>query len=161
MRFSQRLVEGWDPCGAPTFEYGVHLRAVPRAVLLRHAESMLLPLLLTGGPGAGKSSTSRQLALTRSRAALIDVDDLRHLVVAGHVAPWNGKAGALQQQIGVHNACDLTHRFVEAGIEVDLADIVTAHTLKIYRDRVPEILVIRLRVSLTEARRRAALRTYI
>ena len=79
--------------------------------------------------------------------------------MAGHVAPWNGKAGALQQQIGIHNACDLTRRFVEAGIEVVLADIVTAHTLEIYRDRVPEILVIRLRVSLTEARRRAALRT--
>ena len=47
---SRRMGSVWRPnirtwCAPPN---------VPVAVLLRHAESMLLPLLLTGGPGAGR-----------------------------------------------------------------------------------------------------------
>lgn len=41
------------------------------------------PLLLSGGPAVGKSTCGRALATERNRAAFIDVDDIRQLVVAG------------------------------------------------------------------------------
>src|SRR5215212_7138659 len=66
-----------------------------------------LPTSLTGGPAAGKSATARRLVEPLRRAAVIDVDDIRHLVVAGHAAPWDGAEGQLQQRIGVENACAL------------------------------------------------------
>ncbi len=63
--------------------------------------------LLTGPPAAGKSTTARVLADAQPVAAMIDVDDIRQLVVAGHAAPWDGEAGLRQQRLGVENACDL------------------------------------------------------
>jgi predicted kinase len=64
-------------------------------------------LVLTGGPAAGKSTTARRLAQTRPRAALIDVDDIRQLIVSGAAAPWEGDEGRRQQHLGVENACGL------------------------------------------------------
>jgi len=64
---------------------------------------------------------------------MIDVDDLRHLVVAGHGAPWEADQGRLQQQVGVDNACDLARRFLAMQVEVVLADVVTARTAAQHR----------------------------
>lgn len=116
------------------------------------------PLLLTGPPAAGKSTTALALARTASLAAMIDVDDIRHLVVGGHAAPWEGDEGRLQQQLGVENACDLARRFHAADIKVVLADFVTSATAALYRQHLQDVQIIRLRLPLDEARRRARLR---
>ena len=116
------------------------------------------PLLLTGPPAAGKSATARELATALPLAAVVDVDDVRQLVVSGHAAPWDGAAGAEQQLIGVENACALAGRFITAGIEVVLADVVSADTARLYRARLPTVLIVRLRISLEEAWRRAGQR---
>jgi predicted kinase len=116
------------------------------------------PLLLTGPPAAGKSTTARVLADALPLAAMIDVDDLRQLVVAGHAAPWDGPAGLVQQRIGVENACDLARRFASSGIEVVIADVLTPRTAELYRERLPSVLIVQLRISLDEARRRAGMR---
>jgi dephospho-CoA kinase len=50
-------------------------------------------LVLTGPPAAGKSTIGRLAAQDRPRAAFIDIDDVRHLVVSGHAAPWEGEEG--------------------------------------------------------------------
>ena len=76
------------------------------------------PLLLTGPPAAGKSTTARAVAALRPRAAVIDVDDIRLLVVSGHAAPWQGDEGRLQQRVGVENACDLANRLESAEFDV-------------------------------------------
>ena len=119
---------------------------------------MRQPLLLTGPPAAGKSTTALALARSVPLAAMIDVDDIRHLVVAGHTAPWEGNEGRLQQQIGVENACDLARRFRAAGIEVVLADFVTTATAALYRRHLQDLQIIRFRLPLGEAYRRAQLR---
>ena len=116
------------------------------------------PLLLTGPPAAGKSTTARALGESLPVAAMIDVDDIRQLVVAGHAAPWDGEAGVRQQRLGVENACDLARRFTDSGIEVVIADVLTRPTAELYRARLPSVLIVQLRISLGEARRRAALR---
>lgn len=89
---------------------------------------------------------------------MVDVDDLRHLVVAGHAAPWEGEDGRRQQLIGVHNACDLARRFHAADIEVVLADVVTDATAALYRQLLQDLQIIRLRLPVEEARRRARAR---
>jgi predicted kinase len=123
-----------------------------------HSEDMRPPLLLTGGPAAGKSATALRLVKPLRRAAVIDVDDIRHLVVAGHAAPWEGSEGQLQQRIGVENACGLTRRYLHWGIDVVLSDVLNYETTALYRHLLPGILIVQLRLSLAEARRRASLR---
>ena len=119
---------------------------------------VMRPLVLTGGPAVGKSSSARLLASTRLQAAVIEVDDIRQLVVSGGVAPWKGSEGRRQQHLGVDNACALTRRFLNAGIDVVLTDVLTPDTLSLYQRLVPNILVVHLQVLLPEAQRRAATR---
>lgn len=119
---------------------------------------LLPPLLLTGGPAVGKSSTACALAKITPRTAYLDVDDLRHLVKNGGAAPWEGDDGLAQQRLGVRNAALLACNFVAAGFQVTVSDVVSPTTLTDYRDLVPGVVVIRLLVSLEEARRRARTR---
>jgi predicted kinase len=125
---------------------------------LSHSEDMRPPLLLTGGPAAGKSSTALRLVEPLRRAAVIDVDDIRHLVIAGHAAPWDGSEGHLQQRIGVENACDLARRYLHWSIDVVLSDVLDQETAALYRALIPGLLIVQLRLPLAEARRRATLR---
>jgi hypothetical protein len=62
---------------------------------------MRVPLVLTGGPAVGKSATARLVALSRPLAAVIDVDEIRQLVISGHAAPWEGQEGRRQHRLGV------------------------------------------------------------
>jgi predicted kinase len=116
------------------------------------------PLLLTGPPAAGKSTTALALARLAPLGAMIDVDDLRHLVVSGHAAPWEGDSGRVQQELGVGNACELARRFQAAGVEVVMADFVTSTTAEMYRRHLRDVQIIRLRLPLDVSRRRAQLR---
>ena len=119
---------------------------------------MLRPLVLTGGPAVGKSTTARLVARARPRAALVDVDDIRQLVVSGHAAPWQGAEGLSQQRLGVENACLLALRLHPEGFNVVLSDVLTQVTAELYRARLPGCLVVRLYVTWEEARRRAGTR---
>lgn len=123
-----------------------------------HEADDMRPLLLTGPPAAGKSTTARSLAMLRPRGAVVDVDNIRQLVVSGHAAPWDGDEGRRQQRAGIENACDIAHRLHSVGIDVVLADVADHDTLAVYRRRLPELIVVTLDLSLAEARRRAATR---
>lgn len=116
------------------------------------------PLLLCGPPAVGKSTTGRGLALSRPRCALVDVDDVRQLVLSGAAAPWEGEEGLRQQSLGVLNACSIAGNFLAAGVEVVVVDVATPETVDLYREHLPDCVVVRLRVSPTEALRRATSR---
>jgi hypothetical protein len=120
--------------------------------------NVVRPLIVTGAPAVGKSTAGSRLARARRRAAFVDVDDVRHFVVAGHVAPWQGDDGLRQQRLGVENACAVARRFGEEGFDVVVADVVTPATIALYRSLLPHCLVVRLLVTRQEARRRAATR---
>jgi hypothetical protein len=98
------------------------------------------------------------LAGSRPKAAVIEVDDVRHMVVGGHLAPWEGDEGAEQQLLGVRSACMLAGNFSTWGFEVVIADVVSPETLPLYRQWLPTAFVVRLHVSIREARRRAQTR---
>ncbi len=116
------------------------------------------PLVLTGGPAVGKTTCARTLADMRPRATVIDVDDIRQLVVSGAAAPWEGPAGQEQLILAARNASSLAVHFVGAGFDPVIADVLTPTSAEVYRQRLPDCLIVHLRVSLAEARRRAATR---
>lgn len=116
------------------------------------------PLVLTGPPAAGKSATGRALAAQRHRAAYIDLDDVRQLVVSGAEAPWRGAEGAEQAMLGILNACAMASNFRAAGFDTVIVDVLTPTTAAAVRDHLPGCLLVHIVVDLTEARQRAATR---
>lgn len=74
-------------------------------------------LLITGAPGAGKSTVSRLLAQRLSRSALIDAYFVSTMVVGGYVSPLGQPAdeAARQVQLLNTNLCALAVNFVDAG----------------------------------------------
>lgn len=117
------------------------------------------PLVLTGGPAVGKSTIARLLGLAVPRAAVIEVDDVRQLVLSGGAAPWQGPEGLAQQRLGVENACGLARNFQAAQFIVILTDVLTPGTLEVYRKSLPGCLIVRLHASRHEVVRRKATRT--
>jgi adenylate kinase family enzyme len=81
-------------------------------------------LILSGPPGAGKSSVAQALAERYDRVAHVDVDALRHFITpTGYVAP--GKPGFERQQLlATRNACSLARNFLAESIAVIIDDVV-------------------------------------
>ena len=61
-------------------------------------------------------------------------------------------------QLAALNTCALAANFHQAGFDVVIADVLDADTLPVYREHLPQALMVHLVVSLPEARRRAATR---
>ena len=94
-------------------------------------------LILTGPPGAGKSTVAQALAERYDRVAHIPVDTLHEFITpTGHVRPWGDPAAySRQRSLLVRNACCLTANFLEQRFAVIIDDVVTeqAH-LQLYLD---------------------------
>jgi len=119
-------------------------------------------LLLTGGPKVGKSSLAHAIARRRKRAAVIDVDDVRQLLVRPHVAVWDGEEGRRQHVLGVRNACALVANFVDDGCDVVVADVVDDELGVLYRHLLSHtpLSVIRLLLPIEDAWRRCEARPH-
>jgi len=100
----------------------------------------------------------RALAVERHRAAFIDGDDVRQLVIAGGTTLWSGPEGEAQLILAARNTASMGRNFVQAGFDLTVADYVTPRSLSVYRAELPDCLVVHLRISLQGARERAATR---
>ena len=100
----------------------------------------------------------RRLAADRSKPNRRDLPGAEGDAERASRLQFEPLAGSSQQVIGVENACDLAVRFRRHRIEVVLADVVTPSTVELYRARLPSVLIVHLRISLGEARRRATQR---
>ena len=74
-------------------------------------------LLITGAPGAGKSTVSRLVADALTHAALIDGDVVNRLMVSGRVWALGEPADEAARQVRLcnRNLCELAANFADAG----------------------------------------------
>ncbi len=85
------------------------------------------------------------------------MDDVRQFVVSGLAPVWEPD-GPRQMLLAVRNACALAANLRGDGFDVVLADVLDPATVAVYRERLPDVLVVHLVVPFEEARRRAATR---
>ncbi|WIB61865.1 hypothetical protein DEJ13_08540 [Curtobacterium sp. MCLR17_007] len=119
---------------------------------------MMRPLVLSGGPAVGKTTCGRALAATHDRAAYIDGDDIRQLVVTGAATLWSGPEGQAQHELAVRNTAALAMNLLADGFVVTASDVVTADVLPVYREQLPDCFIVHLAITLNAARARAATR---
>jgi len=86
-------------------------------------------VVLFGGPaGAGKTTLARAWCPTRPRAAHIELDEIRRLIVSGFADPQ--KKGDLQEeqyQLSVAATCSLARTFADSGYDVAIDDVFEPH----------------------------------
>ena len=82
-------------------------------------------VVLFGGPaGAGKSTLARAWCATRERAAHVELDRVRQLVVQGLADPQ--RPGELQEEqyaLSVEATCALARAFADGGYDVAVDDV--------------------------------------
>ena len=107
-----------------------------------------LIFLVTGIPGAGKTTVSRALAMTFERGVHIEADVLQRMIVSGGEWPRppgpSGEAGR-QLRLRYRNAALLARSFFEAGFTAVIDDVTMSERLEDYRadlEGVPSYLVV-------------------
>lgn len=115
--------------------------------------------MVTGTPGAGKSTTADALADCLHPVARVYTDELRHRV-SPYAVPWQEPEGLEQLDLGIRSACAVARIYSAAGYHVVMNDVLSPAP----RDRYAalwadlHLLTVLLRPSLPVAQRRAAAR---
>lgn len=91
--------------------------------------------LISGTPGAGKSTVARALARRYPRAIAIDVDALREWVVSGYASPLDAWTAETQLQFSLahRSAGAMTGFYAEAGFAVIIDGVTTEADVAAYR----------------------------
>lgn len=83
-------------------------------------------LFVTGMPGSGKTTVTKQIAAKLDRAARISGDDLHQMLVSGRVRFDSDRRdeAARQGELRAHNLCTLVENFAAADFTVVVDEVV-------------------------------------
>jgi chloramphenicol 3-O-phosphotransferase len=119
--------------------------------------------LISGTPGAGKSSVAHAIATQSGRGVRISVDDIRDLVVAGRADPvptWSDEC-ELQFAIARRNSLIMAANWHAAGFTVCIDDVVFPPNIDaVIAELGLDIQRVILQPTLTTALQRNATRTH-
>ena len=92
-------------------------------------------IVISGPPGAGKTSVANALIERFDRMLLVEVEELRHMVRAGYRGSHAGDQQAREQlELAVRNACALARESIAMRYSVAIVDVVLPWQAALYRE---------------------------
>jgi len=96
-------------------------------------------IILTGPPGAGKSTVGDKLAYMFSRSVNFSLDDLRSFVKAGNVPPWEDTEEEAQSVLATSIAIDMVKRYEAKDFVVILDDVIDDEQVGMYTQQFSDV----------------------
>ena len=83
--------------------------------------------IITGPAGVGKSTISKEIAMKSKKSALIEGDDIYHLVCAGYISPWEE---GNHLKVFWENCIDIIKNFLDNGYNVEFNYIINKEKIE-------------------------------
>ena len=91
-------------------------------------------IVISGPPGAGKSTVAGAICERFDRMLLIEVDELRRWVCAGYRRPWDGDAQAEEQlRLAARAAGAVAREAIATRYAVAICDVIDPALAEVYR----------------------------
>lgn len=90
-------------------------------------------VVLAGPPAVGHNTIAELLAQARQRAAIIDNDVVREMVVRPEAIPGSGSEWDRQYDLSIRNLCALARNFDQDGTDVFIVDVVEPEIIPVFR----------------------------
>ena len=94
-------------------------------------------VMITGPPGAGKSTTAAAVAAKFQPVAEVYTDEIRHRIQP-YELPWIEPEGKKQLRLGIESACAVARIYLNNGFNVVMNDVLTLEPHEQYKDLLTE-----------------------